>query len=279
MFIIDIINKLGWAIEGKYDGDSLWACEGQDYGEVVRPKARLWGVLTPNNPNDAVPLREIRRWLTANKIVEGDVSFVPLSHDIAKLYTAPRQSVSKADAPPSSQSNIEANSAGVSSSAEPKIVPPPAPGPSTETFQVIAPDLEGLDATTKRNMAAAIVEHDPVLREYVHSHPMTAGVPNDNSLKARGVLWETGQLLRSRSWWGIEEVAFCSAIIVGIFWWAKQWNPGFAEQRVEEIQRTRREARFGRASTMLLLLSMGFPYLWIIDFPALANYWVARIKD
>jgi hypothetical protein len=48
MFIIDIVNKLGWAVEGSANVD----------GE--RRNARLWGALTPS---DAVPLREIRRWL------------------------------------------------------------------------------------------------------------------------------------------------------------------------------------------------------------------------
>lgn len=85
MFIIDVVNKLGWAIEG--------------LAKVgAKPTARLWGVLTPN---DAVPLREIRRWLMENSIAEGMVTYVPLAHDVVQLYAVYRQGVAKTDAPAS----------------------------------------------------------------------------------------------------------------------------------------------------------------------------------
>ena len=50
------------------------------------------------------------------------------------------------------------------------------------------------------------------------------------------------------------------------------------EKRVEEIQQSRRMARFRPAST-LLLGSMYFPVQWLIDFATMANFWIVRIRN
>ena len=44
----------------------------------------------------------------------------------------------------------------------------------------IAPDVQGFDDATKRSMAATIVERDPQLMAYVHSHPMAASVSQND---------------------------------------------------------------------------------------------------
>lgn len=61
MFILDVVNKLAWAIE-RPDSDT---------GE--NPTVRVWGVLTPK---DVVPMREMKRWLAEKDIPVGQVSFV-----------------------------------------------------------------------------------------------------------------------------------------------------------------------------------------------------------
>lgn len=50
------------------------------------------------------------------------------------------------------------------------------------------------------------------------------------------------------------------------------------EKRVEEIQQSRRMARFRPAST-LLLGSVYFPVQWLIDFATMANFWIVRIRN
>ncbi len=44
----------------------------------------------------------------------------------------------------------------------------------------IAGDVKGFDAATKRSMASVIVERDPQLMAYVHSHPMAAAVSQND---------------------------------------------------------------------------------------------------
>jgi predicted aspartyl protease len=84
MFVIDVINKLAWAIEKVDELDQ-------------KPTTRFWGVLTPE---DAVPMREIRRWLADENVPEGMVSVVPLPESVSKLYKQRRQAVARTEVLP-----------------------------------------------------------------------------------------------------------------------------------------------------------------------------------
>jgi hypothetical protein len=75
--------------------------------------------------------------------------------------------------------------------------------------------------------------------------------------------------------------------ILSFGWARKRWKwpanrrerPIF-EKRVEEIQQSRRMARFRPASTLLLVASIFvFPKLWLMDATAMANFWIARIRN
>jgi predicted aspartyl protease len=77
MFLLDVTNKLAWAVEA----------EEVDLG---KPTARIWGVLTPN---DVVPRREIRQWLAEHRIPEGRANFVPLPTGLSQLYKRPRKDI------------------------------------------------------------------------------------------------------------------------------------------------------------------------------------------
>ncbi len=75
MFILDVANKLAWAIEGTGDADT---------GEL--PKARIWGALAAT---DTVPKREITQWLARHRVPAGRVTFVPLPYGFRR-YTNDR---------------------------------------------------------------------------------------------------------------------------------------------------------------------------------------------
>lgn len=89
IYILDIANKLAWASEIEDVTND-------------REKARIWGSF---EPNDIVPLREIRSWLDKNKIPQWRVTFVPLPANLAQLYKRPRQTVAKIELPQLPPSN------------------------------------------------------------------------------------------------------------------------------------------------------------------------------
>ncbi len=51
---------------------------------------------------------------------------------------------------------------------------------SSTPAPVIASDVQGFDDATRRSMASVMVERDPQLMAYVHSHPMAAAVSQND---------------------------------------------------------------------------------------------------
>jgi hypothetical protein len=120
----------------------------------------------------------------------------------------------------------------------------------------------------------------------IYAYDPRAGRPSAYNF-ADLVAWQNGQARRLNS--AIKTIV--GGLLVGTigilsFGWAKRrWKqqanqrerPTF-EKRVEEIQQSRRMARFRPAST-LLLGSMYFPVQWLIDFATMANFWIVRIRN